>query len=170
MILWPSLLLVLTSSTNSWSLLSCLWTVAWSCSLLIVLELPGCCSLLLCFLLLRRVIHSYGTIAASVNWTLRYASLVLRCCFVWFSLVGAFDTLFIRLDSSLPSTIWVGRPNVTAALPLGKLYLTWKALHRPVRFSGHKSVRILCFCYSLLYLYIRYILTVALQFQFTTNC
>ena len=35
--------------------------------------------------------------------------------------------------------------NVTAALP----QLTRKALHRPVRFSGSKSVRIFCFCSSL---------------------
>ena len=77
-----------------------------------------------------------------LNFTLLFASLAFCCWFVWFSLVGVFGTLFIRLYNSLPSTVRVGGSIVAAAL----LSKSSKTLHRPVRFSGFKSFRIFCFC------------------------
>ena len=71
---------MLTSCTKSWNFLSYLWAVDGSSSLLVVLEWPGCCSLLFCWFPLSRFRNSIFFL----NCAILFASLACCCWFVWF--------------------------------------------------------------------------------------
>ena len=95
---------------------------------------------LLCWLSPYFPLKRVRTSISLLSITFRFTSLTFGCWFFQFPIVGALATVFIRLDSNLPSTVRIVGPNVTA------LSITKKSLHHPVHFGGFKFVRILLFC------------------------